>query len=992
MKSLLHFLFIPLFLITSLGLISGQSNNPISISTDDLGSSVSIDGNFAISGAHDGLVNGVDIGIAIIYQYDSVTSTWVEATKLFLSDGLSTDEFGGSVSISGETAIVSAYRYTINGIRSGAAFIYQKDFECQGKWGLVKKLVPFDNVTFFGRSVSIYNDYAIVGATEEADDDIGSVYIFKRDSGGSNNWGLVKKLLASDASIGDRFGHSVSISGNVLISSSLLDDDNGNNSGSAYIFGKDVGGVDNWGEIKKLVAHDGSFLDWFGRSVSVSNNTVVIGANGVDNNGTDQGAAYIYSKDQGGIDNWGLNKKLTANDAEDSDRFGYSVSIDEDNISIGAYLTDELGSGSGSAYIYQKDEGGLDNWGMVKKIIPTSNGNFGFSVSVNDDRCISGARTDDDGGVNLGASYIFSKNLGGQNNWGQVTKLVGGLSTFVEELCGPNDCQEFIILNNQTIPDDTYQSSQTIESNGLVDTLTTVTFRSNEIYLNPGFEVFKPSTFEAIIDPCTCVLTLDCPANIVTVNTDNGECFWTADNTFPVTASSTCLSSSEFQVSGASSIQNGIGEDIQGTLFNLGQNNFSFTISNDLGMSESCSFIIEVQDSNIPSIKCVQNYAIPVNANCIAAIPDFSNDVTILNSCTSIISLNDISQTPNAGTIISGISELDIFMSATSSDGSIYTCQSHLSIFDDAPPVVMCSANGTISIPIDSNCQTIIPDMRTALDNCDVLIPSNGDGPGPRVYQVPSQGVLWDGFSDLLVIAVDGSGLRDTCENIVNTTCPSINNAPYFTQFFSDLSAQADANCEFMISVPFQIDYCIPDNLSVGFSVSGPNAADANLSINASVTNGSVSDYILSGTMPIGSHTISVNAFDSNCGLSTIESFDVVVIPPGSPPPTFQCKKIVKTIGNAGSVSFTSDEIVCVSNGSSCDPFAPSIISSFSSDPTDTVRSYDCTNIGDIQVTMFIFNVFDSNNNGVLDTIFSEPCFAIQTVIDQNNICSAMGN
>ena len=196
MKSLLHFLFIPLFLITSLGLISGQSNNPISISTDDLGSSVSIDGNFAISGAHDGLVNGVDIGIAIIYQYDSVTSTWVEATKLFLSDGLSTDEFGGSVSISGETAIVSAYRYTINGIRSGAAFIYQKDFECQGKWGLVKKLVPFDNVTFFGRSVSIYNDYAIVGATEEADDDIGSVYIFKRDSGGSNNWGLVKKLLA----------------------------------------------------------------------------------------------------------------------------------------------------------------------------------------------------------------------------------------------------------------------------------------------------------------------------------------------------------------------------------------------------------------------------------------------------------------------------------------------------------------------------------------------------------------------------------------------------------------------------------------------------------------------------------------------------------------------------------------------------------------------------------------------------------------------------
>ena len=103
-----------------------------------------------------------------------------------------------------------------------------------------------------------------------------------------------KKLTASDGAADDLFGWSVSISGDTAIVAAPGDDDHGSDSGSAYIFSRDQGGADNWGQVKKLIASDGAADDCFGGSVSISGDTAIVGAEADDDNGTDSGSAYVY--------------------------------------------------------------------------------------------------------------------------------------------------------------------------------------------------------------------------------------------------------------------------------------------------------------------------------------------------------------------------------------------------------------------------------------------------------------------------------------------------------------------------------------------------------------------------------------------------------------------------------------------------------------------------------------------------------------------------
>jgi hypothetical protein len=162
-----------------------------------------------------------------------------------------------------------------------------------------KKLTAGDGTAedYFGSSVSISGNTAIVGAPGDDDNgtESGSAYIFSRNQGGTDNWGEVQKLLASDGAAGDYFGWSLSISGNMAIVGAPIDDDNGGDSGSAYIFSRNQGGTDNWGEVQKLLASDGAAYDYFGHSVSISGNTAIVGAVGDDDNGDYSGSAYIFS-------------------------------------------------------------------------------------------------------------------------------------------------------------------------------------------------------------------------------------------------------------------------------------------------------------------------------------------------------------------------------------------------------------------------------------------------------------------------------------------------------------------------------------------------------------------------------------------------------------------------------------------------------------------------------------------------------------------------
>ena len=130
---------------------------------------------------------------------------------------------------------------------------------------------------YFGESVAISGDHVVVGAHYDdgaANGNGGSAYVFQRQADGT--WSETQKLTASDAATGDRFGRTVSVSGDTAVVGTFGDDDAGGSSGSAYIFERYQGGVDNWGQVAKLTASDAAVLDFFARSVSVSGDTAVV--------------------------------------------------------------------------------------------------------------------------------------------------------------------------------------------------------------------------------------------------------------------------------------------------------------------------------------------------------------------------------------------------------------------------------------------------------------------------------------------------------------------------------------------------------------------------------------------------------------------------------------------------------------------------------------------------------------------------------------------
>ncbi len=232
------------------------------------------------------------------------------------------------------------------------------------------ELTAFDGAADdrFGIAVAVSGDTALVGAPY--DNSQGAVYIFERDQGGADNWGWVIKFISISVTAGDNFGIAVALSGDTALVGAFGDDANGSSSGAAYIFERDQGGADNWGQVKRLTASDGAAGDNFGAVVALSGDTALVGARFDDDIATASGSAYIFERDQGGTDNWGQAKKLTASDPAMQDYFGHDVALSGDTALIGANFDDDNGANSGSAYIFERDQGGAGNWGQVKKNLP----------------------------------------------------------------------------------------------------------------------------------------------------------------------------------------------------------------------------------------------------------------------------------------------------------------------------------------------------------------------------------------------------------------------------------------------------------------------------------------------------------------------------------------------------------------------------------------------------------------------------------------------
>lgn len=313
----------------------------------------------------------------------------------------------------------------------------------------MQKIVPGDreSTAFFGYSVSIDGDYAIVGASEESKDasggnsitNAGAAYIFKRNSDGS--WGQEAKLVASDRQMSDAFGESVDISGNFAIVGADQEDaaDNGsvNTAGAAYIFERANDGT--WSEVTKLTSPIRARSDHFGLAVALQGDYAVIGAFADDEDAAEEnfldnaGSVYIFKRNSDGT--WTENTKLVASDRGAFDLFGVSLDIDGDYLVVGAYQEDEDAAGentadnAGAAYVFKR--GNDDLWTEVAKLVASdrdADDEFGLSVAIAGETIIVGAQLEDEdaNGENRlgrsGSAYVFDRAADG--SWTETTKLV----------------------------------------------------------------------------------------------------------------------------------------------------------------------------------------------------------------------------------------------------------------------------------------------------------------------------------------------------------------------------------------------------------------------------------------------------------------------------------------------------------------------------------------------------------------------------------------
>ncbi|MCD4829420.1 MAG: T9SS type A sorting domain-containing protein [Candidatus Cloacimonetes bacterium] len=358
---------------------------------DYFGCSVSISGDYAVVGA-----KGDDDSSGSAYMFHRSGATWTQQVKLTADDGAPWDFFGNSVSVSGDYAIVGAFRDDDNGDNSGSAYIFYRNGTV---WTQQAKLTADDGSAgdFFGCSVSISGDYAVVGAYQDDDngDESGSAYIFYRSG---TAWIQQAKLTADDGAAYDCFGYSVSICGDYAIVGAIWD---GGGSGSAYMFHRN-GTV--WTQQDKLTADDGAAGDFFGCSVSISGDYAIVGAYGDDDNGDMSGSAYMFYRNETA---WIQQAKLTADDGAYGDYFGDSVSISGNYAIVGASRDEDNGVASGSAYMFHRN-GAV--WAQQAKLTADDgalHAHFGTSVSINGDYAIVGAPYDDDNGDMSGSAYMF---------------------------------------------------------------------------------------------------------------------------------------------------------------------------------------------------------------------------------------------------------------------------------------------------------------------------------------------------------------------------------------------------------------------------------------------------------------------------------------------------------------------------------------------------------------------------------------------------------
>jgi len=362
---------------------------------DHFGNAVAIDGDTAVIGARSKQLYSRDGALpyaGAAYVFIRKDGLWYEVARLTANDAGAYDAFGTSVGISGDTIVIGATGADFEkATDAGAVYVFRGGGD---SWTQISRLEASDSTqdANFGSSVAIDGFTIIVGADGKyfaSYPDVGGAYIF--DSSGGKAWSQRAILQPFTILPGTYFGASVAVAGNTaIVGATEANVPGASRKGKAYIYNS-AGNA--WGMSAVLEATDGHQGDFFGQSVSVSGNTVVVGAGAADPDlGAGQiwnaGSAYVFVRGGGG---WKQETQLVAEDAESFDRFGTSVSISGSTILVGAAgktFFEQLNAGA--AYIFALSAGNWVQQSRIQALNPSRNEEFGYAVSIQGDNASIG--------------------------------------------------------------------------------------------------------------------------------------------------------------------------------------------------------------------------------------------------------------------------------------------------------------------------------------------------------------------------------------------------------------------------------------------------------------------------------------------------------------------------------------------------------------------------------------------------------------------------
>lgn len=379
---------------------------PDAAAGDQFGYSVAMDGNTAVIGSPFDDDGGTDIGSAYVFVY--VGSGWISQGKLQPAVVTGVQRFGVSVAVSADTVVIGAPFSDIGASNKGTAYVFTRSGSAWGQAAILTASSAAANI-YFGTSVAVSGDSALVGGPG-----LNVAYFY--ESGGI--WAdMSETVYFTNGEAGSNFGKSVAISGSRALIGAPNSASGGSQRGLVHALEYDgsewmpVGGA--------LSASDAANYDLFGTSIALDGDTALIGAPGLANSN----AAYVFFDS---VTGWTQTQIVTATGGSASgDNFGYSVDLDLPFAVIGAWGDSDDGPQSGSAYVFESQLGvGLTQVAKLTASDAASSDYFGDAVAISGDTVLVGARENDDGGSNSGAAYVFEKPVTVWADGNETTKLV----------------------------------------------------------------------------------------------------------------------------------------------------------------------------------------------------------------------------------------------------------------------------------------------------------------------------------------------------------------------------------------------------------------------------------------------------------------------------------------------------------------------------------------------------------------------------------------